>query len=219
MLLMNKSFLWVALSAAFSLWVGYEFGLAESLTYLLCYSTEMALSLDNLLMFYIIFKYFNLNKEQQKTALNIGIVSAIILRAIMIFSGSILVHKYEWLSYFFAAFLFYSAWKILFLSDYGNQEPKKLISFIKKLIPTLSVMALAIAVIEITDIVFAMDSIPASLGITKNPLIIWSANIFAIIGLRSLYFLMLNMIERFVYLEKIIACILICTGIKFIIGG
>lgn len=216
---MNKSLFWVALSAAFSVFIGYEYGIVDCIKYIACYGAELSLSLDNLLMFYVIFKYFKLDKEKQKHYLTIGIWSALFLRAIVVVSGSYLLQKFSWLSYVFAAFLLYSGIPIIFDKQNEDKEPKALIDFVNKYFPWLSITALIIGVIEITDLMFAMDSIPVSLGITKNPLIVFAANAFAIMGLRSMYFLMLDMIERFVYIEKIVAVILIATGIKFIIWG
>ncbi len=161
-----------------------------------------------------------MDEKHQNKALNIGVFTAFIIRGIIIFSGGILLQNYSFISYFFAAFLIYSAVKIFFINeDDSNKEPTKIINFIRRFLPGFSVLGIAIGVIELTDIMFAMDSIPASLGITHSTLIIYSANIFAILGLRSLYFVMLDMIHRFKYLEKIVGIILLGTGIKFLIGG
>ncbi len=207
---------WVSLSAIFSGYLYVAFGAQTALIYLACYGIEKMLSLDNLLMFYVIFKYFDVLPYKQRIALNIGLISSFILRGLMIFSGGFLVNKYYWLSYVFGAFLVYSAGGLLLQKDDEN-EPKSVINFVGKWMPWLSLFGVVIATIELTDVLFALDSIPASFGVTRDPLIIYSANIFAILGLRSLYFVMLDMIERFTYLDKIVAVILGCVGIKMII--
>jgi tellurite resistance protein TerC len=154
--------------------------------------------------------------NKQRIALNIGIISSFILRGIMIFSGGFLVNKYHWLSYVFGAFLLYSAGGLLLQKD-CDSEPKSVINFVGKYLLGLSLFGVVIAVIELTDVLFALDSIPASFGVTSNPMIIYSANIFAILGLRSLYFVMLDMIERFTHLNCIVAIILSGVGAKMIV--
>ena len=127
------------------------------------------------------------------------------------------MQKYQWTSYIFGLFLMYSADKLYRQKDDGNNEPSGVINFVRKWMPCLPVFGMVIAIIELTDVMFAMDSIPASFGITTNPLIIYSANIFAILGLRSLYFVMLDMIERFTWLNKVVAVVLGCVGLKMVI--
>ena len=213
---LSWAFFWVSLSAIFSGYLYVAFGAQTALTYLACYGVEKMLSLDNLLMFYVIFKYFEVLPSKQRIALNIGIISSFILRGLMIFSGGFLVNKYHWLSYVFGTFLVYSAGGLLLQKDEEN-EPKSVINFVGKWMPWLSMFGVVIATIELTDVLFALDSIPASFGVTSNPLIIYTSNIFSILGLRSLHFVILDVIERFAYLDKIIAVILGCVGIKMIV--
>lgn len=208
---------WVSLSAIFCGYLSITFSPEVALTYAACYGVEKLLSLDNLLMFYVIFRYFEVLPSKQRIALNIGIVSSFVLRGLMIFSGGFLVNHFHWLSYFFGAFLIWSSIGLLGSNNDESNEPNKIINFVRKYMPWLSIFGMVIAIVELTDVMFALDSIPASFGITSNPLIIYSANIFAILGLRSLYFLMLDMIERFKYLDKIVAVILSGVGIKMII--
>lgn len=208
---------WVSLSAVFCGYLSLVYGADIAITYAVCYGIEKLLSLDNLLMFYVIFRYFEVPPSKQKLALNIGIISSFILRGLMIFSGGFLVHKYPWLSYIFGGFLLLSGMQLFLQKDDDNSEPNGVINFVRKWMPWLSVFGMIIAIVELTDVMFAMDSIPASFGITSNPLIIYSANIFAILGLRSLYFVMLDVIERFTWLNKAVAIVLSCVGIKMVI--
>lgn len=212
----SRTLFWVSLSFLFGGFIYYQYGMQTASQYFACYGIEKLLSLDNLLMFYVIFKYFEVTPSKQKRLLNIGVISSFILRGIMIFSGGYLLHKLPWLSYAFAAFLAYSAWQLVFgREDSANDnEPNAVIRFCDNWLPSLSRAAFIIAVTELTDVLFALDSIPAAFGITTNPLIIYSANLFAILGLRSMYFVMLDIIPRFVWLEKIIAIVLVFVALK-----
>ena len=215
---MSKVILWITASLLFSVVMFSKFGLIAGSQYLVTYFIEMLLSFDNLLMFYVIFKFFGLDEAEQAKALKIGIISAFIMRFFMIFGGSILLQYFHWLNYGFGAFLIWSAYKMFSASNEENEAPTKIINFFQTY-TALSKLGIVIGVIEITDIMFALDSVPASFGITWNPLIIYSSNLFAILGLRSLYFVMLGLIERFGWLEKVIAIILIFVGLKMCIGG
>lgn len=220
MQLTNKYWIWVALTAALAVLVFSNYGIVMGLQFVGCYITEQALSLDNLLMFYIIFKFFGVDKEEQNRLLTIGIWSAALLRFVMIFAGAFLLSNFHWLSYVFASFLVYSGLKIMLFSDNdGDKEPVKLNNFLKQYAPWLSLSAVIIAIIEITDVIFAVDSIPASFGITTNPYIVYPANLLAILGLRALYFVMVKAIEKYTYLDKVVAFILVGTGVKFFIWG
>jgi tellurite resistance protein TerC len=212
--------IWIALSGLFSAFLCVHYGAEVCFTYLTCYTVEKLLSFDNLLMFYVIFKYFSVSEKEQNRALNIGIISSFVMRASLIFPGTILIQKFHWLTYFFAAFLIYSSVKIFIDSeeDEGEEIPEFIIKT-TKLIPFLTRLGLVIAVIEVADLLFALDSIPVAFGITSNSLIIYSANIFAILGLRSMYFVMRNLIQKFTYLESGIAVILGLTGVKMLIGN
>lgn len=208
---------WVSLSAVFCGYLSIVYGSKIAVTYAVCYGIEKLLSLDNLLMFYVIFRYFEVLPSKQRLALNIGIISSFILRGIMIFSGGFLINKYHWLSYLFGVFLVLSGGQLFQQESDQPEEPAGVINFVRKWLPWLSTFGVIIAIIELTDVMFALDSIPASFGVTNNPLIIYSANIFAILGLRSLYFVMLDLIERFKYLDKIVGVVLGLVGLKMVI--
>lgn len=210
------SLFWVSLSILFAGYLSINYGSKIAVTYWTCYLVEKLLSLDNLLVFYVLFKYFDVPPYKQRIALNIGLITSFILRGLMIFSGGFLIHKFNWLSYLFGAFLVYSAGAKLLQKGEEN-EPKHIINFVGKWWPGMSIFGAVIVVIELFDVLFALDSIPASFGITSNPMIIYAANIFAVLGLRSLYFVMLRVIDRFAYLDKIASGILACVGIKMIV--
>jgi len=210
---MNKVFLCIFASIAFSLYLLSAFGWMVCGKYLSVYTIEMLLSFDNLMMFYLIFKFFKIDADQQRSFLNIGIWSAFILRFMMICFGAVLLSKFHWLMYGFGIFLIYSASHMFIGDDNDDEAPEKVIKFFSKY---LSPKWVVIGVIEFTDVMFALDSIPASFGITWNPLIIFSANVFALCGLRALYFVMLKMVDKFSYLEKGIAIILALVGVKML---
>ena len=214
----NKVLFWIAASLLFSVVMFSQFGPLTGTKYLATYAIEMLLSFDNLLMFYVIFKFFGLSEQEQAKALRIGIISAFAMRFIMIFGGSILLQQFHWLSYGFGAFLIWSAYKMLKGGDEDDDAPIKVINFFQTHTP-LSKLGVVIGVIEVTDIMFALDSVPASFGITWNPLIIYSANLFAIMGLRAMYFVMLELIENFSWLEKVIAIILMGVGFSMFFGS
>lgn len=201
------SLLWVAVALGAIPYIYQCFGTIAAFQYLSCYAAEKLLSIDNLVMFYVIFTYFKISKEDQRRCLNIGIFSALIMRFVFIFTGSWLINAFHWLNYAFGAFLLYSSWCLFFTSDEDNNS-ESLIARVQKLSPVLSKMAIVITCIEVADILFAFDSVPASFGITSNPLIIFIANVFAILGLRSMYFLILDYIERFTWLNKFCGIVL-----------
>ena len=213
------SSIWIASAILFSIVLGKFYSPYIAMEFLSCYAVEKMLSFDNLLMFYVIFRYFNSSNEQQRKALNVGIVSAFLLRAIMIFSGGFILHEFAWLSYAFAAFLIYSAIMLFKESGSEPEPPEKLIRFIRNNMPWLSYFSVIICAIELTDVLFALDSIPASFGVSGNPVVIFSANAFAICGLRSLYFIMQNLIKRFIYLEQGVAVILGMVGFRMCVEG
>jgi tellurite resistance protein TerC len=213
------SLFWVVCALCYSLWLHVQFGMEYSLPFLTCYTVEKLLSVDNLFMFYVIFAYFKTDIEQQRKLLNIGIGTSAILRACLIFPGVYLVNKFSFTIYIFALFLLYASYKIFSgagSNDEDNNQPPVVITHLKK---WFSSSVLVIAAIEITDLLFALDSIPAGFGITTNAQVLFAANIFAILGLRSMYFVLLNAIKQFVYLEFAVGIILSIVGIKMLISS
>lgn len=207
-----------------------------SIKFITGYLIELSLSVDNIFVIAIIFNSFRIPKKYQHRVLFWGILGAIVFRGIMIYFGVLLINKFAWTTYLFGAFLVYTAAKMLFTKEEEQFNPKK--SFIyktlRKFIPVtthidgehffvrkrhLNVatpLFVALIIIEVMDIIFALDSVPAILAITSDPFLVFSSNIFAILGLRSMYFFLANMLERFSYLEYSLIAILSFVGIKML---
>jgi tellurite resistance protein TerC len=177
--------------------------------------TEYSLSIDNLFIFILILARFKIDKTKQQLVLLVGIIMALILRGIFIALGSAAISRYTWIFFIFGAFLLYTAFKLI--NESGEKEWKegKLIGwFRKKGASPLTIVLIAIAV---TDLIFALDSIPAIFGLTKDPYIVFTANAFALMGLRQLYFLIGGLMSRLIYLTKGLSIVLGFIGVKLII--
>ncbi len=205
--------------------------------YITGYLIELSLSIDNIFVIAIIFSAFRIDQKFQHRILFWGIIGAIVFRGFMIFFGVMLINKFSWTSYVFGAFLIFTALKMLFTKEETAFDPKnsgiyKMLSrvipitqhtdeasfFIKINLKTYATpLFIALIVIEIMDVVFAMDSVPAILAITSDPFLVLSSNIFAILGLRSMYFFLANMLEKFSYLEYSLIAILSFVGIKMLL--
>jgi tellurite resistance protein TerC len=210
---------------------------AASIKYLTGYLIELSLSVDNIFVIAIIFGSFKIPQKYQHRVLFWGIMGAIIFRGLMIYFGVLLINKFTWTSYLFGAFLIYTAIKMLFTGEEEKFEPKKSFVYraLRKIMPISShidgehffvkrrhiraatPLFVALIVIEVMDVVFAMDSVPAILAITSDPFLVFSSNIFAILGLRSMYFFLANMLERFSYLEYSLIAILSFVGLKMLL--
>ena len=208
---------WIMSALIFAAGIGYYQGIDNASTFLTAYIVEKMLSFDNLFMFYVIFEYIGLYKEEQRRVLNWGIIGSIILRGSIILPGCLIISQFSWLLYAFAAFLICSGIKIFLFSDNEEDEPAEIVNAVKKWFPHYGLLLTSIIVIEITDIFFALDSIPAILSITQNSFLVLSSNLFAILGLRSLYFVMLEMIKKFYYLQYCVGIILTFIGFKMMI--
>jgi tellurite resistance protein TerC len=201
------------------------------------YLIELSLSVDNIFVIAVIFSAFKIPKKYQHRVLFWGILGAIVFRGIMIYFGVLLINKFAWTTYIFGAFLIYTAMRMLFDNEDEKFEPKK--SFIYKSLKKVVAVSnhidkehffvqrrhitaatplfVALVVIEVMDVVFALDSVPAILAITSDPFLVFSSNIFAILGLRSMYFFLANMLERFSYLEYSLIAILTFVGLKMLL--
>lgn len=233
--LIFNAFLWYYLKINFNQTIANQ----KALEFFTGYLLEKSLSLDNLFVFLLIFKYFHIPDTHQRLVLNYGIIGAIILRLLMIFGGVWLISKLHWVLYVFGAFLIFSGGKILFSNDKNstnkNHLSKNLIVILcKKYLRTTEDISkekffitkhkkryatplfLAMILIEMSDVMFAADSIPAILAILNDPFIIFTSNIFAILGLRALYFFLAISVNKFVFLQHGIAIILIFIGIKML---
>jgi tellurite resistance protein TerC len=232
------SLVWFGLSMAFNLFVLKEFGSEYALQFFTGYLIEKSLSVDNLFVILLIFTSFKIDHKYQHRILFWGIIGALIMRGAMIGIGSALISRFEWILYLFAIFLIYSGIKIFYEKE-DSYDPHD--SFAVKLVKrfthvtrketdgnfiirengrlAVTIFFVVLVVIEFTDVMFAFDSIPAIFGITRDPFIVFTSNIFAILGLRSLYFVLLKAHKYFVYLPIGIAVILIFIGLKMMVEG
>ena len=209
---------------------------AASLKYITGYLIELSLSVDNIFVIAIIFSAFRIPQKYQHRVLFWGILGAIIFRGLMIYFGVLLIHKFSWTTYVFGIFLIFTAAKMLFTKEDEKFEPKKsfVYKILRKIIPVTShidgehffvkrrhitaatPLFVALIVIEVMDVIFALDSVPAILAITSDPFLVFSSNIFAILGLRSMYFFLANMLEKFAHLEYSLIAILSFVGFKML---
>ncbi len=224
---------WVALSMAFNLFVYYFMGQEKALQFFTAYLIEKSLSIDNIFVMIMIFSYFHVPKEYQHKVLFWGILGALVMRVIFIFAGIELIHKFHWLIYLFGGFLIFTGIRMMIGGD-PKVKPEKnpLVKFARKLFPVTSdfegdrfflrragktwatPLFIVVVMIEGTDLIFAVDSIPAILAISDDPFIVYTSNVFAILGLRSLYFALAAIEQYFQYLKYGLATILAFVGIK-----
>ncbi|MBI5594888.1 MAG: TerC family protein [Elusimicrobia bacterium] len=228
---------WATLSLLFSAVVFRYMGHEHGMNYLAGYLVEMSLSLDNIFVIAVIFQYFKVPPENQHRLLFYGILGAQVLRGVMIGAGTALVRRFDWTMYLFGALLLYTAWK---MSTAGEEEVhpehNPVLKLAKRFFPVtheyhgdaftvfahgrtfLTPMALALVVVETSDVIFAVDSIPAIFGITTEPFIVFTSNIFAILGLRSLFFALAWMLRRFRYLKPAVIGVLGFVGVKMLLS-
>ncbi len=231
-----QTIFWVVLAIGFFVFLWLEEGNKIALEYLSAYLMEWSLSVDNIFVFIIIFSSFKVKEKYYGRVLLIGILMAIFFRIIFITIGVALVHRFEWLLYIFGLFLLYTGYKMFVSNEEEEFDPHdtKIYRFLKKFLPlaasdgdgryiirqngrpmytTLFVVVVLLAAI---DLVFALDSIPAVMGISREKLVIYTSNIFAVLGLRSLFFLLRGAVSKFDYLQQGIAIVLIFIGIKML---
>ncbi len=225
--------LWIGLAILFNIGVLVFEGHNKALEFLGGYMIELSLSVDNLFLFLILFTSFGIKPQYQRRVLNYGIFGAIILRLIFILLGITIINKIHWILYVFGIILIISGFKMMFGGEEeGNHKDSKVIKLLSKVLPVTDTMheekffvrknnilhatpLFAILVlIEFSDILFAIDSIPAIFSISTDPFIVYTSNIFAILGLRSLYFVLAAMQEKFKYVKFGVALILMFTGVK-----
>jgi len=208
-----------------------------AVTYVTGYLIELSLSIDNIFVIAVIFSAFNIPTKYQHRVLFWGIIGAIVFRALMILFGVVLINRISWMIYVFGVFLLYTAYKMLRSGDeefnprnsFVFKQLRKIVPitdrmdgekfFIKiKHIKAATPLFVALLVIEVTDVLFALDSIPAIIAITSDPFLVFTSNILAIMGLRSMYFFLSNMLDRFYYLEYSLIAILSFVGIKMLLS-
>ncbi|HZI17036.1 MAG TPA: TerC family protein [Pyrinomonadaceae bacterium] len=230
------SVVWITLALIFGAGVFYYMGSELGLMYLTGYLIEKSLSVDNLFVFLLIFSYFKVPAKYQHRVLFWGVIGALVMRAIMIFLGAALITRFEWIIYVFGAFLVYTGIR-MFKQDEQDIHPEEnpVVRLVTRLVPITrhyeeerfftrvngrlhgTLLLLVLIVVEVTDLVFAVDSIPAIFAITTDTFIVYTSNIFAILGLRSLYFLLAGVIEKFHYLRVGLAIVLTYIGTKMLL--
>jgi tellurite resistance protein TerC len=208
-----------------------------SIKFITGYLIELSLSVDNIFVIAIIFSSFRIPQKYQHRVLFWGIIGAIVFRGLMIYFGVLLINKFTWTTYIFGVFLIFTAAKMLFSKDDDKFEPKKSFVYriLRKIIPVTThidgehffvkrrhitaatPLFVALVVIEVMDVIFAVDSVPAILAITSDPFLVFSSNIFAILGLRSMYFFLSHMLNRFAHLEYSLIAILTFVGLKMLL--
>jgi len=208
-----------------------------TLKFITGYLIELSLSIDNIFIIAVIFASFKIPQKYQHRVLFWGIIGAIAFRGLMIFFGVILINKFSWMTYIFGAFLLFTAVKMLLKGEEEEFNPKKSFVYrnLRKILPitthiegehffvkrkhitAATPLFVALIVIEVMDMLFALDSVPAILAITSDPFLVFSSNIFAILGLRSMYFFLANMLEKFSYLEYSLIAILTFVGVKMLL--
>jgi tellurite resistance protein TerC len=230
------SLVWIGLSLTFNAGIWWLLGGPAALDFLTAYLVEKSLSVDNLFVFLMVFTYFGVDARYQHRVLFWGVLGAIVLRAIMIFAGVALVERFGWLLYLFGAFLVFSGVKLA-LSKGESIDPSRnlAVRWARKLFPVTPAyhgqrffvridgrrlatpMLLVLVTVEFSDVLFALDSIPAVFGITQDGFLIMTSNIFAIMGLRALYFLLAGVMDRFRYLPLGLSAVLVFIGIKMLV--
>ncbi len=232
------SFIWISLALIFNYLVYLWFGKVKAIEFLTAYVIEKSLSVDNLFVFIMIFSFFNIKGEYQHKILFWGILGALIMRIVFIFAGIQLIQNFHWIIYVFGAFLIYTGIKIPFEKDKKIELDKNpLVRLFKKFMPVTNELYgdkffvkikaktfatplfIALIIIEFSDLIFAVDSIPAVLAISDDVFIVYTSNVFAILGLRALYFALVGMVSYLRYLKFGLAAILVFVGIKMCISG
>lgn len=229
--------LWISLALFFNLLIYFFLGSERALEFLTAYLLEKSLSLDNLFVFLVIFSFFDLSLSSQQKVLKWGILGAFLMRAIFIFGGIWLLKSFDFLFFVFGAFLIYSGLKLLFQKE-KKIDPQKnwFLKIAKKLVRItddmkdgrfcfrepglgfcITPLFITLILIESADLVFALDSVPAVLAVTQDPFLAYTSNAFAILGLRALYFVLVKLLPKFVYLKNAIIVLLIFVGLKMIL--
>jgi|SRR3989338_3370515 len=233
-----QSLFWIILSLGFAYLVFLQMGKEVATQFLSAYITEKMLSVDNLFVILLIFNFFKLEEKYHHRILFWGILGAIVFRGIFIGAGSLIVSEFHWILYIFGIILIYTGFKLLGekKEEHVNYHDNKIMKFMRRYLPFttnhhgghfvvqengkwhFTLLFAIIILVETTDIIFAVDSIPAVFAISQNPFIIFTSNIFAIMGLRALFFLIENVLHKFHHLQKGLSFILIFIGAKMLAG-
>lgn len=231
-----QTFFWVLLALSFCVFLFFEDGKIHALEFLSAYLMEWSLSIDNIFVFILIFSAFNIKEIHYGRALIIGILLAIVFRIIFITVGVALVERFHWILYLFGLFLVYTGYKMFAAKDEAEFDPKKspVYKWMNKVLPLVphdgngkfvvkeddkkkyTILFVVVVMLAAIDLVFALDSIPAVMGISQDRMVIYTSNIFAVLGLRSLFFLLRGAVNKFDYLQQGIAIVLVFIGIKML---
>lgn len=229
--------IWISLAMLFNGGIYYYMGKTKALEFFTGYVIEKSLSVDNLFVFIMIFSYFSISKKNQPQILKWGIIGALVMRAIFIFVGIELLNAFHWMIYIFGGILIFTGIKMAFGGE-DKVEPEKnlLVQLVRKFIPitkrnsgdrffisrcgkrAATPLFLTLVMVESSDVIFALDSIPAVFAVTRDPFIVYTSNVFAIMGLRALYFLLANVMGMFAYLKIGISFILAFVGVKMLLA-
>jgi len=231
------SVFWVALSIAFGFLIYYHYGRTAGMQFFTGYLTEKALSVDNIFVFILIFSFFSVPPRLHHKVLFWGILGALVMRAAFILAGALLIARFHWVLYVFGVFLIFTGFKILFHGETKIKlEDNVVVKLFRRFVPMTdnfesgkffsrekgklmaTPLVLVLATIEASDVIFAVDSIPAIFGITQDPFIIYTSNVCAILGLRSLYFLLASVMRKFAYLSVGLGLVLVYIGVKMLIN-
>lgn len=229
----------IALALGFGLFIWWQVGVQSALEYYTGYLIELSLSVDNLFVFLLIFSYFALPPVSQARVLKWGIMGAIVMRGLMIGFGAILLARFDWIVFVFGGIIIITGIRFYRTSAESRLEPERnpLVRLARRIIPMsqgydgarfftqsrtgrwlATPLFVVLLVVEWSDLVFAIDSIPAIFAITRDPFIVYSSNVFAILGLRALFFVLAGAMDRFVYLKPAVATILVFVGVKMVIS-
>ncbi|BBY94261.1 tellurium resistance protein TerC [Mycobacterium gallinarum] len=227
--------IYITLAVAFGIWVWFFHGSQFGLEFFTGWLTEYSLSVDNLFIFLIIMASFNVPRKYQQQALLVGIILALVFRGIFIALGAVAINQFSWIFYAFGAFLVYTAITLVRDTDHDDDAENFVVRFARKHLSLtdewhglkmwikdngkrlMTPMFLVIVALGTTDLLFALDSIPAIYGLTREPYLVFTANVFALMGLRQLYFLLGDLLKRLVYLSQGLAIILAFIGVKLIL--
>ena len=227
--------LWASLASLFGGWLGWTYGSKQCLEFFTGYVIELSLSMDNVFVFIVILGSLKVPRELQHRVLFWGILSALVLRGAMIVGGAALIDRYDWILYVFGGFLIWIGAKQLLAKEHdGEPEPSPIMAFVRrrlrvgpfdgkrfltrasgKLVATP--LLLALVMVELSDVAFAVDSIPAIFAVTRDPFIVFTANVFAILGLRSLFFVLDGLLARFRYIKIGLGIVLVLVGLKLLL--
>lgn len=231
---MGWSAMWIALALSFAVVVYFWHGKKESLEFVTGYVIELSLSIDNLFVFLVLFRYFRVPQELQHKVLFWGILGALVMRGAFIFAGVGLIRRFEWITYVFGVLLIYSGWKLLRQGEREIDPGKNpVLRLFRRWMPVTenyeagrfwvrrerlyaTPLLVVLLMVETTDVLFAVDSIPAILAITLNAFIVYTSNVFAILGLRSMYFALAGVMDLFQYLHYGLSVVLMFIGVKML---